>query len=243
MLAWLLACLFLTSQLPDSSGASNGAVRKSDTPRIWIQVAENGNQTETNLKQLTVQTFALPEVGAAQFDLVFNPEQMQQPELVAGSLLSNALLESNFVSPGRLRIAFVSSDPISGSGELVILRDLNQEISPKGELDVRLENVKAWKSADSSEVGLELSAPPPTGPAKAVAKPSSSQTNPQATTFSPSSNPLPQVAHSSDTVTLAQSTPLQVQVQLTLPGWFTFAAGALTTLVVGSLLLLLARKP
>jgi hypothetical protein len=124
-----------------------------------------------------------------------------------------------------------------------VLRDLNGEISPTRELDVRLENAKAWKSVDSSEVAIDLTSTVtlPAIPAKAVVKPSS-QTDAQVTTPSPSSNSMSQATPTSSTVTLAQPTPLQVQVQLTLPSWFTFTAGVLTTLVIGSLILLLIRK-
>ena len=244
MIAWLLACLFLTIQLPDSSGARNETVQQPEAPRFWVEIAEQQSGNEASQSRFTVQTSALPEVGAAQFDLVFNPEQLKQPELLAGTLLSNALLESNLVSPGRLRVAFVSSDPISGPGDLVVLRDLNGDVSTSRELGVRLENAKAWKSIDSSEVAIDLTSTVtlPVVPAKAVVKPSS-QTDAQVTTPSPSSNSMSQATTTSSTVTLAQPTPLQVQVQLTLPGWFTFAAGALTTLVIGSLILLWMRKP
>lgn len=242
MIAWLIACLFLTIQSPEPSGLNNGASQQSPTSSFWIQVVENQSGTEANQSHIIVQTSVLPEVGAAQFDLVFNTEQLKQPELLAGALLSNALLESNLVSPGRLRVAFVSSGPISGPGELVVLRDLNGNIASTRELGVRLENAKAWKSIDSSEVAIDLNVPPPATPAKAIAKSSSSQADAPVTMLSPSSNPTNQVASQSNTLILAQTTPLQLQVQLTLPGWFTFIAGALTTLVVGSLLLLLMRK-
>jgi len=243
MIAWLLACLFLTIQLTDSSGAKNETSQQPEAPRFWVEIAEKQSGNEPVPSRYIVQTSALPEVGAAQFDLVFNPEQLKQPELLAGTLLSNALLESNLVSPGRLRVAFVSSDPISRSGELVVLRDLNGEISPTRELRVLLENAKAWKSVDSSEVAIDLTSTVtlPAIHAKAVVKPSS-QTDAQVTTPSPSSNSMSQATPTSSTVTLAQPTPLQVQVQLTLPSWFTFTAGVLTTLVIGSLILLLIRK-
>jgi hypothetical protein len=243
MNAWLLVCLLLTIQLPNSSGTIDAIGQQPETPRFWVQSTEKQSNAEPTKNGFIIQTSLLPAVGAAQFDLVFNPEQLKQPELIAGNLLSNALLESNLVSPGRLRVAFVSSEPITGPGELVFLWDANTATSPSRDFSIRLENAKAWKSVDSSEVAIDLNSTVnlPAVPAKAVAK-QPIQTDAQVTTLSPSSHPMSQATTTNNTVTLTQPTPLQVQVQLTLPGWFTFAAGALTTLVIGSLILLWMRK-
>lgn len=241
MIAWLLVVLTLTLQLPDSSSSGASAWQQPDSPRFWVQAATAGSEANPKLRRLTVQTSTLPDVGAAQFDLVFDPGKLEQPELLAGKLLGDALLESNLVAPGRLRVAFVSSEPLSNAGELIVFQAIDSGSSPNIEPEARLENVKAWKSADSTELAIQL------GQAeRPVASPAASAP-------APSPNPQPaSVAGATSAVQDATANPNPTNVQVTLnsplevhlelPGWLYFIAGSLTTLIAGAVCLFALKR-
>ena len=187
-----------------------------------------------------VSAVDVEDLGAAQLEVVFPPGSLEQPQVVAGELLSNALLESNLVSAGRLRIAFVSSEPLRGSGELLKL----QFQSPPGSntpVAWKLENVRGWRSSDSSEVPISLSAPPSSSsPAKPIAEPIP-EPKPEAR---PAAAPEPiraEPAASEVTLNFPQlPSPLVIRVEL--PGWTYFVFGCLSMLVIGLLACLLLKK-
>jgi hypothetical protein len=241
MIAWLLVVLTLTLQLPDSSSSGEPARQNPESPRFWVQAAEKGSAANPKLRRLTVQTSALPEVGAAQFDLVFAPDKLEQPELLAGKLLGNALLESNLTAPGRLRVAFVSSEPISSAGELVIFQAIDSGTSPSVGPEVRLENIKAWKSADSTELAIQIGQAEQPVASSAASSPTTGPTSPPASvagdtsaTQNPTANPNP------TNVQVTLCSPLEVHLEL--PGWLYFIAGSLTTLIAGAICLFVWKR-
>jgi hypothetical protein len=59
MIAWLLACLLLTIQLPDSSLAKNETVQRPEAPRFWVEIAEQQSGNEASQSRFIVQTSAL----------------------------------------------------------------------------------------------------------------------------------------------------------------------------------------
>ena len=86
-----------------------------------LQVSKADSQSTSGEVLVSVRYQASTGVGAAQFEIVFDSQQLGFRDLVAGSDLKSALLEQKQQSPGRVRAAFVTSDAISGQGELLIV--------------------------------------------------------------------------------------------------------------------------
>lgn len=115
----------------------SAALGQDQACQLWIQLPADETATEVSL-----QINSTAKIGAIQFDIVFDPKQTFEAIEPAG-LLPSALLESNLVEPGRLRVAMVSSEPISGIGALAKLKFAagSRLVS---EQEFRLENLKAW---------------------------------------------------------------------------------------------------
>jgi hypothetical protein len=219
--------LFTTSLLPGFSEPTQTGIQPQAESRLYVKSSEAG--------RVIVSAADLDFLGAAQLDLVFPPGTIEQPQVVAGELLSNALLESNLISEGRLRIAFVSSEPLGGTGELLKLEF--QSPTSSSPVAWKLENARGWRSSDSSEISINLSAPPPATP---VVEPvdSSKPTGIQPV-VSESAQPVP--GQSGMTLMLPElPSPLVIRVEL--PGWLYFAWGGFSVLVVGLLVCLLLKK-
>ena len=104
--------------------------------------------------QLVVVAKSLDSLGAGQLDLVFDSDHLEFQDAFAGDLLSSALFESNLVESNRVRIAFASSEPVSGEGALLLV-NFTPRGSPVESLDFDLESVSVWKSSDSTELGIQ----------------------------------------------------------------------------------------
>ncbi len=95
-------------------------------------------------------------LGAVQFELAFDPAVLQIKAVEAGSGWPGAMIESNVVAAGRMRVAAVSSQAAAGDGELFVL-----VVAPLegGEAASPLEvaNGRAWEHATNFEMLLNVS--------------------------------------------------------------------------------------
>ena len=91
-----------------------------------------------------VSVKAAPNLGSVQMDLVYDPAILEPGQIDSGALLSdNCLMESNAADSGRVRMAMVSRDGITGDGVLVTVhfKILGQSGARS---PLTLEKVRAW---------------------------------------------------------------------------------------------------
>lgn len=111
---------------------------------------------ETNMK--TGSEFTLPisvtgarDLGALQFDVLFNEEIIEIVNVTQGSGLPPVLLDFNVVHPGLLRVAMAGSEPVDGNAKIELrIRGL---AAGTGSIDVK--EVKAWELTTGFELLAE----------------------------------------------------------------------------------------
>jgi hypothetical protein len=140
------AAVNVSSAYSNINSDSNGSEGR---PKIWIRANREGPATE-----LTIEISSDEKIGAVQFELIF-PVAGDFQHIEPASLLSSALMESNIIEPGRLRVAVVSSEALLGSGEFATLRFGSLPVS-NPEMQLRLENVKAWHLESLAEVPVKV---------------------------------------------------------------------------------------
>ena len=97
-------------------------------------------------------------LGSLQFDLVYDPKLFEpsQPPVKAGALLPGAMVESNAVEPGTLRVAMISGEPVNGSGEILVLTCLVAQ-DASGAAEIRPTAVRAWDHRNNLDMLVESS--------------------------------------------------------------------------------------
>lgn len=90
-------------------------------------------------------------VGAAQWELLYDPAELRWVGGDAGSLATGTLIDANLLEPGRAKIAFAGGEGVKGSGEIYLAEFewIGKQPRPTG---IRFANVRAWDQA----AGLEL---------------------------------------------------------------------------------------
>ena len=246
MFLWLLIPVFEAVQVPCEDWLESHASKSPMVPHIWAQLEPSGKAGSPGAFRVIVRASALPEIGSAQFDLVLAPELERPPVINPGNLLGNALLDSNEIQPGRLRIAFVSSEPLPEQGELLTIECQLKDLA-KSSPSLQLENVKAWKVTDSSEVDIRIgqSELNPTAQSTAMTPLVSPGAQlPIAPEHQVTANPfpatLPLAINLPESIQITVSSPLDIRIEL--PGWFYFFVGASSTLVFGLLALLVCKR-
>lgn len=91
-------------------------------------------------------------LGALQFELTYDPAVLEAGEVVAGPGIAGVLLESNVVSPGRLRVAMAGNEPMTGDGELTAAF----AVKAPGTSALGLENARAWEQANSLDMLVDV---------------------------------------------------------------------------------------
>ncbi len=91
-------------------------------------------------------------LGALQFELTYDPAVLEAGEVVAGPGIPGVLLESNVVSPGRLRVAMAGNEPMAGDGELTAAF----AVKAAGTSALGLENARAWEQANSLDMLVDV---------------------------------------------------------------------------------------
>jgi len=87
--------------------------------------------------------------GALQFDLTYDPAVMEVKSVDEGAILSGAMLTFNVPTPGRLKVAVVTQEPLPGDGELAIV---SFSVKDTGQSPLVLDNAKAWEHASNLEM-------------------------------------------------------------------------------------------
>ena len=112
-----------------------------------------GSETKTAGTRITIPIVVTAEVtvGAAQLELLYDPNRLRWVSGDAGSLTANTLVDANLVEPGRVRIAFAGGDEVRGTGE-IYRATFEWTASDPGGTTLRLAGVRAWDQV----TGLEL---------------------------------------------------------------------------------------
>jgi hypothetical protein len=193
-------------------------------PFTWAQTADAFKASVVSAAESSsearagVRFAAAQKIGAGQLELVFDPERMELLALEAGDNLSSALLENSLIQPGRLKVAFVTTDPVVGAGELLRLR-----FGLRGEwtqTSLAIENFRAWND-DTVEVPVIVESGKISRPIPALI-----DQTPGPAVVSPNTPPV---------------TP-QVVIQYLIPGWVYALGGAGATTILFLLILLLRQK-
>jgi hypothetical protein len=69
----------------------------------------------------SIQGNNLNGVAGIQLDIVYDAASLASPKVTQGSLAAGALLASNTSQPGLIKIAIISTNPLSGSGQLAAI--------------------------------------------------------------------------------------------------------------------------
>lgn len=209
MICLSLTCSGLTHLAPRFIWAQSEDAFKASV----VSVAESTSEAQAGIRFATAQ-----KIGAGQLELVFDPERMELLALEAGENLSSALLENSLLQPGRLKVAFVTTEPVVGAGELLRLH-----FGLRGEwtqTPLAIENFRAWND-DTVEVPVIVESGKISRPIPVLADQA-----PGPVVVSPSTPPV---------------TP-QVVIQYLIPGWVYALGGAGATTILFLLILLLRQK-
>lgn len=90
-------------------------------------------------------------VGAAQWDLLYDPARLRWVGGGEGALAIGILIDANVISPGRTKIAFAGGDGVKGTGE-IYLAEFEWIGKQPESTGIRFANVRAWDQSG----GLEL---------------------------------------------------------------------------------------
>ncbi len=203
---------------------------------VWLSL-ESREASSEGEESAMVQVSAanVVNLGAAQFEILFPSEAWEFSQATAGTLLSSALLESNLIEPGRIKVAFVSSESIDGAGTLLTLefKPISTSGIPTG---VELQNFRAWKQEDSADSEFLVG---PTDRAETPA-PEPPPSTPVETTPATLANPEPLPSLAPPVVVNVPPTqlnfPESLQLKIEIPGSVWFLAGTLCGLLAAGLI-------
>lgn len=114
----------VTVSIPDASGAEGAS---SSVP-IVVKAAEG--------------------LGALQMSVTYDPTVLEPTDVEPGELLSG-LVDFNITSPGVLRVAMATNQPINGEGEIIIM---TFNVLGGSQSTLGLSDVRAWEQATSFEM-------------------------------------------------------------------------------------------
>jgi hypothetical protein len=133
---WMLLCLWTAAPL--------------DAAQFQLAVGSTG---KTAGVAVTVPIVVTTEaaVGAAQWELLYDPATLRWAGGSEGSLAVGTLIDANVIEPGRAKIAFAGGDGIKGTGDIyrAEFEWIGKPLEPTG---IRFANVRAWEQSG----GLEL---------------------------------------------------------------------------------------
>ncbi|HHH75988.1 MAG TPA: hypothetical protein ENL03_03055 [Phycisphaerae bacterium] len=92
-------------------------------------------------------------LGALQFELTYDPAVVEAKSVVPGSALSNIMIDFNVKKPGLLGIAIVSSEPFSGTGELLEVR-FKQTGAAGTSTKLVITHCMAWDHGNSQQMSI-----------------------------------------------------------------------------------------
>jgi len=96
-------------------------------------------------------------VGAAQWELLYDPELLRWVGGDAGNLATGTLIDANLLEPGRAKIAFAGGEDVKGTGEVyrADFEWIGKQVESTG---IRFANVRAWDQAGGLELATSASA-------------------------------------------------------------------------------------
>lgn len=118
------------------------------TASVTISVPQDATGVPGGDAEVPIAIRGAEGLGALRFELTYDPAVLEAGEVVAGQGIAGVLLESNVVSPGRLRVAMAGNEPMAGDGELTAAF----AVKTPGTSDLSLENARAWEQ----ENGLDM---------------------------------------------------------------------------------------
>jgi len=122
----IIAALAVVIMIPAVSCVK--VARKSGTKTGDLNVPVNANNASN--------------LGSLEFEVVYNPTVLQPQSVTKGELADNAMLDSSFVKSGRVWVALVDSNGLSGNGSLAIIT-FRRVGSGQSAAVLTLENVSA----------------------------------------------------------------------------------------------------
>lgn len=136
--------------------------------QFQVTIGSMGKTVATTVTVPVVVTAETP-VGAAQWELLYDPARLRWVGGVEGTLATGTLIDANVIEPGRAKIAFAGGDGVKGTGEIyrVEFEWLGRQVEPTV---IRFASVRAWDQSG----GLELTTSAAAGnvaPAIGVAAP------------------------------------------------------------------------
>ena len=92
-------------------------------------------------------------LGSLQFDVKYDPVMLVPTDepVKAGTDLPGAMIESNVVSPGTLRIALISGEPVNGAGQLLTI-GFNVSAEATGKSAIALAGLQAWDHEENLQM-------------------------------------------------------------------------------------------
>ena len=128
------------------------AIAVRDVPAASVTLAVPDCQAAPGGEiKVPIQARRAEGVGSFQFELTYDPALLEFQEVEEGPMLSGAMLASNIVTPGRVKLAGVGDpkQPLHGDGELVLVRF---RVLDEGgeECPIAIENARAWEQTDAA---------------------------------------------------------------------------------------------
>jgi len=132
---------------------------------VWISQASSVTVSVPSLEakagsmvDVPIQVVGAPGIGAMQMDLIYDPAVLTPETVTNGKELgSNALLEFNKDTTGRLMMALVTLDAMQGDGTIASARF--KVIGEKGQKSaLTLENCRVWEGASHQDVVVNTEA-------------------------------------------------------------------------------------
>jgi hypothetical protein len=122
----------------------------ADASALTLRVATlDGN--EGGPIQVPLQVNGATNVGALQFDLLYDPQVLQVDTVTGGPLAGNALVDSNSTEKGRLRIGLATTDGLKGDG--VFVQANFKIIGHAGSSSsLTIENARAWETPSHLDI-------------------------------------------------------------------------------------------
>ncbi|MBL8797514.1 MAG: hypothetical protein JNM56_26680 [Planctomycetia bacterium] len=122
----------------------------AQSPRMELSIAAGSTEAGA-LARVPIQLRSPIGIGAAQFEIVYDPAIVRFKGVEHGALLPTGFVEANVVQPGRARVALVSSEEVKGTGVL-LLADFDVLAGPAGDTAIGLEAVRGWDQASNLPV-------------------------------------------------------------------------------------------
>lgn len=101
--------------------------------------------------QVPIQIEGAKGIGAIQFDVFYDASVVQAQPVTRGIVAgNNALMDSNVVQPGMLRVVFATTEAISSDGIFATMRFTVTGKSGQRSA-IKLENTQAWEAGTHAE--------------------------------------------------------------------------------------------